>query len=250
MHQPDTLLERIERLEASNRRWKRAGTLLLSTVGALAVLSFARPPAPTPAGVLRGESLELSTPDGAPYARIFLDKDGFPMLAIEKDKAHALLTLNKPALFIRDEDGRRGAFFGFDTRGLGKAELTAANLVQGVRMVLRPDGSAGVFGVDEEGFDRASLEVAADGASQLTVRDPRGEVRGAFGNDAAGTTSMVLLDAVGRRRIGTVVPNEGQPFFSMEDEKEVPRLNATMDFDGAAHLDFLAADGSPGERIP
>ena len=96
--------------------------------------------------------MELTTPEGEIYARIFLN-EGSPMLLLKKGKepAHAVLTLNKPALHIRDEDGERAAFVGFDTRGLGKVEVTGKNLVDGVRMSVKPDGTAGVYALDSMG---------------------------------------------------------------------------------------------------
>jgi len=247
MQNESSLLARIERLERDNRRWKRAGSLLLLGLVGLVSAGFGRDSSD---GVLRGESLELSTPEGDVYGKVFLDGGGFPMFALQKDKARAIVTLNKPAVYVRNDDGLRGAFLGFDTRGLGKVELNGENLVDGVRMALKPDGSAGVYALDKEGYDRAALEYAAIGTATVSVRAPKGDVRGLMGTDAAGSSSMLLLDGNGLRRVGTVVQPDGMPLFQITDGKARPRLNATVDFDGRPRIEFLREDGAVGSRLP
>ena len=252
MEELPSVLARIDRLERDNRRLRRAGSLLLVGLAVALTVAFATPrtSAETPR-VLRGEQLELTTPEGEVYARIFLNQ-GSPMLLLRKgeEKAHVLLTLNQPALHIRNADGLRGAFVGFDTRGLAKVELNGENLVDGVRLSMKPDGTAGVYALDSDGFDRAGLEYASDGTSTVSVRGERGKVRGSFAADAAGNSSLVLLDPEGRRRIGEVVLADGTPILSLEDHRARQRANLTMDFDGAPRLEFLREDGRVAQRIP
>ena len=42
----------------------------------------------------------------------------------------------------------------------------------------------------------------------------------------------------------------GAPLLSMEDEKARPRVNMTMDFDGAPKIEFLREDGAASHRLP
>ena len=245
-------LERlVERMERENRRWKRAGTLLALGLVGLIAAGFREPTPCAPAdGILRGEKLKLSDSAGNTYAEISIDSSGSPLFVLKKDRAHVAMTLNKPALHIRSDDGESAAFIGFDTRNTGKVELTTREKNNAVRMSIRPDGTTGIYVLDEEGFDRVSIEHLSDGNTSLTLREAKNRVRTALGVDASGNSSVILLDSSGRRRVGMVVHPDGTPLLSMEDENASPRMNIRMEFDGSTQLEFVRPDGVKSHSFP
>ncbi len=242
------VLARLDRLERENRRWKRAGSLLGLALVVLFGAAFARPESQDK--ILRGEGLELTSPDGTVYARMLVNQ-GTPMFLLREEgkPGHVLLTLGSPAVQVRDNDGQRSAFLGFETSGIAKVELTGKQL-EGARLSMKPDGTAGVYALDRDGYDRAVLEHASDGTSSLSVRTEKGLVRGAMTSDAGSNSSVVLLDPAGRRRIGTVVSEDGTPTFAIEDARARQRVNFTTEFDGTPKLEFLREDGLTAHRYP
>jgi len=253
MNEPKSIEERLESLERENRRWRRAGTLAVLGCAAFVATGFGRSSASATApadGVLRGEKLELTNADGTVWASMGLDSAGFPLFLMEQNGAHVAMTLNKPAIHIREGKGLASAFLGFDTRGVGKVELMHGETKSGVRLSMRPNGDAGVYALDEQGFDRATMEYLVGGLSTLTLREPQGRVRSALTVDQEGNSSSILLDPSGRRRIGMLVKPDGAPLLSLEDESAVPRLNLKMEFDGSTQIEFLRPDGTKGKTIP
>jgi hypothetical protein len=172
------------------------------------------------------------------------------MLQMRKDKARAALTLSGPSFLLRGPDGVRSVFLGLDSRGTTRAELTGKSPQDGVRLVVQPDGSAGVYALDARGVERAALESLSTGHASLDVRDPERHVRASMGLDPGGNSSLVLLDARDRARIGSVVDAEGIPSLSMEDQEARPRANLTMGYDGAPRFELLRPDGTPIHRVP
>ncbi len=240
------IVARLDRLERENRRWKLAFGPCLAACTAACFASFQDPPAKE----LVAERFVLQGPDGEEYATLEMDGNQNPMLQLRKEKSRAALTLSGPGLLLRGPDGVRSAFLGIDTRGATKAELTGKSSQDGLRLVVQPDGAAGVYALDARGYERAALESLADGHSSLSVRGERSEVRGILGLDPKGNSSSILLDGSGRRRIGMVVQSDGTPTLSMEDEKARPRANLTMEFDGSPHWELLREDGKASHRVP
>ena len=242
---PD-IATRIECLERENRRWRR-GTVLLSVAMLSAItLSLARPDD----GLLEGKGLVLRDDAGVEYASLQLDSQGTPLLLIRKDESHAAITLSGPALHLRAPDGKRSVFLGVDTRGKTKLELTGENVMSGVRAVVHEDESSGVYLLDQEGYDRVTMETHPDAGSLVSLRGERSSLRAAFGLDQRGNASAILLDTSGRRRVGMLVQADGTPLVSIEDELGRPRANLTMKFDGTPRLEMLREDGQPSFTAP
>jgi len=240
------ILQRLERLERSNRRWKQIGSgLALGLLGMLS-LGFMAPRE----GVLKGQSLELSLPDGEVYASIKLDPKGFPLLHMTKGKSYALVSMQGPVLHMRGEEAHRSAYLGIDGTGHSKLELTANSTLDGARVTVKPDGTAGFYGLDDKGYDRFSLETTIHGNTSLNLYGPQRMLRSANALDAKGNASQMILDSSGRRRIGMVVLPDGNPTLTMTDEEERPRLNLSMDWDGTSKVEFLRADGQVGVEHP
>src|SRR5262245_8049600 len=219
MDQNADLLRRIARLERENRRIKLgvglAAALGLILLAAGSALPRASEPAPVQGKTLEVEKLVIKGADGKEAVSLGLDPQGAPLLLLRKDKATALLTVASPGLLLRGDDGRRGAFLGIDPRGVTKLDLSSEKLVDGVRLSVQADGSAGAYVLNNQGRERASMEWLSTGASQVTARDDRGVVRGFFGLDPTGNSSALLLDAAGRRRIGAVVQQDGAPLLEL-----------------------------------
>ncbi len=246
MQQQPDIAHLIQRLERENRRWRRGTVLLLVGLLSAITLSLARPND----GLLEGNGLVLRDDAGVEYASLQLDSQGAPLLLIRKDESHAAITLAGPALHMRAPDGKRSLFLGIDTRGKTKLELTGENVMSGVRVVVHEDESSGVYLLDQEGYDRVTMETHPETGSLISLRGERSAIRAAFGLDQRGNASTILLDASGRRRIGMLVQPDGTPLLSMEDELGRPRVNLTMKFDGTPRLEMLREDGQASYTAP
>lgn len=241
------LERRLERLERANRRWRNlaalAGLLLCASVAA----GLGRVPS-----VIEAERFVLKGADGAELAVLGVDQVGSPMLLLEHDKANALLTLSGPALSLRADDGKRGAFIGVDTKGESRLELRSERYLDGVRLVSKADGGSGMYLLDRDGHERGTAELTAEGHVLFTVRDAGRRVRGSFGLDANSIPNLVLLDALGRRRVGMLVQNddEGRPLFALEDGLGRTRAELTLDRDGSPSLALTRPDGQKSFQAP
>ncbi len=242
------LEQRLERLERANRRWRRAAALagLLFCAALSASLGRAGP------SVIEAERFVLKGADGAEHGVLGLDETGSPMLLLERGKANLLLTLSGPALSLRADDGKRGAFLGVDTRGESRLELRSERFLDGVRLVSKADGGAGLYLLDRDGGERGAAELTGEGNVLFSVRDAQRRVRGSFGLDANSIPNVVLLDSAGRRRIGMLVHGdaEGRPLFALEDGQGRTRAELTLDRDGSPNLSLTRPDGGKSFRAP
>ena len=242
----DDLHVRLERLERANRRWRHAALGCAVALTTLVAAGFARPRDE----VVEAQRFVLVDADGKETAVLGPDNLGNPHLLMRKDRAHALMTLSGPAVHMRGYDGKRSSFLGIDTTGATKLELTSDKVVDGVRLVVKKDGSSGVYVLDGTGRDRATLEAPSVGGALLTVRDERGELRGQLGVDPQALPSLLLYDGARARRIGMLVNDEGQPYLSLQDAGGRPRVNVTTLFDGTPRLELLRDDGRPAFEAP
>jgi len=251
MHDHQEVLDRLASLERDNRRWKLVGGLLALAALASVSIGFVSPR--VNAGgtdVVEAERFVLKGADGSEVGSLGLDAQGSPTLLMRKGASYALLTLSAPGLLIRGPDGKRGAFLGIDTAGSTLLELTSDRLQQGVKLATHEDGSASVTLRDAAGYPRATMEALATGDSIYTLRGEKGAIRGTFGLDSKGNASSLLLDTIGRRRIGMVVQADGTPVLSMEDDAARARANLTTKFDGSPTLELLREDGTASFEAP
>jgi hypothetical protein len=229
---PHDLLSRLDRLERANRRWRHVGIGLALALLALVATGFVHPRA----DVLEASRLVLKGADGEELVDLGTDAEGRPQLLMRHESSYAILTLAGPGLLLRGPDGRRSAFFGIDTRGATKLELTSDRVFDGVRLAVQPDGSAGAYLLNERGRERFALEALSDGSAFLNVRDEGGRPRALFGLDPNGTGTLLLLDSRGARRLGMVVPSDGEPILGLEDAQGRSRAQLTTRVDGAPLL--------------
>jgi hypothetical protein len=254
------LVQRIERLERENRRLKLSGgACVLALVGAVACGTSSSPseseaPPSTKAGqgTLVAQEIVLRAADGGDVARLGVDDMGYPFLTMNKGERRAILTLNGPGLLMRGDGGHRSAFMGFDSSQATRLELTSNGTLDGLRLAVQADGSAGVYARDRQGRERASLEYLSTGLAQLTARDANGRVQGVLGYEERGVSHMLLLDGAGRRRAGLVVDHQadGAPFLELDDAEARARAKLSLGSDGTPDLVLTRFDGQPAFRAP
>ncbi len=240
------VLDRLDRLERENRRYKLAAlttALLLFVWAACAV-------APQTRNTVSAERFVLVAPDGSEKATLELDSKGNPMLALRNGQASALLTTQGPSLLLRGPDGKTGAFLGIDSKNTSRMELTSHRLLDGVRLTAHEDGSAGVYVLDVNGRARGGLEAFGSGGAGLSFRDVQGRMRAQVGIDPAEVPNLILLDQGGARRLGMLVQAEGQPLLEVADERGQPRAQLTTQFDGSPRLEFRREDSGVILQIP
>src|SRR5262245_921277 len=209
------LLDRLDRLERENRRFKLVAgvsTLLLFTWTACSV-------APQAKNVVSAERFVLLATDGTEKGYLEVDPKGDPVLLLKNEKAQTILTTNGPSLLLRGTYGKTGAFMGIDSKNSSKLELCSKRIIDGVRLVTHEDGSAGVYVTDVTGRERGGLESLAPGGAAINLRDDAGRVRAQFGVDKASLPNLLLLDANGARRIGMILQEDDNALLEVEDAK-------------------------------
>jgi hypothetical protein len=257
MHAPDpALVLRIERLERTARRWRRAALFLPLVLAVALAAGAARPQQ----GVIESGRFVLRGAGGEELGALGADPSGRPFLLLQHEGRTALLTLVGPGLLLRGgAEGRRGAFLGVDTKGDARLELVSDRLVDGVRLVSRDDGTAGAFVLGPDGRDRASMELVGvreagkdepGFAARLGVNDEVGRVRAQLGLDPLGNAYLVLLDQLLRRRAGLLVPSGGEPHLSLLDQAQRERAELQLDADGIPSLRLLREDGGAAFEAP
>jgi hypothetical protein len=237
---------RLVRLERSQDRYRRvaiAASLACFAWTACGLL-------PQPADTLAAERFVLVGPDGSEKATLELDSKGNPLLLMRNGDASALLTTNGPSVLLRASDQKTGAYIGVDSKNTSRLELVSHRLLDGVRMSVHEDGSAGVYVLDTTGRERGSLESLATGNTALSFRDPNGQLRQQVGIDSANVPSLVQLDEDSVRRIGMLVQPDGHPLLEVADPKGRPRAQLTTLFDGSPSLDLKREDGAPAFHAP
>ncbi len=240
------VLDRLDRLERANRRYR----LVLVAAASLCFAWAACSVAPRAANVLTAERFVLVAEDGAEKAVLELDQEGNPMLTLRNGQASALLTTNGPSLLLRAQDGKTGAFVGVDTKSTSRVELFSHRLADGVRLSVHENGSAGVYVLDVNGRERGALESFAQGGAGLNFRDGQGRMHAHMGLDGENLPNLILMDGAGARRVGMVVQEDGNALLEMADERGQARLQFTTLFDGSPRLELKREDGSVSFQAP
>jgi hypothetical protein len=241
-----TVLDRLDRLERANRRYR----LALLGAGCLCLGWAACSVGADVKNVLAAERFALVATDGSEKAALELDQKGNPMLTLRSGSSFALLTASGPALLLRGADGKTGAFVGIDSRNASRLELCSHRLLDGVRLTTHEDGSAGVYVLDVNGRERGGLESYSKGGAALNFRDAQGKMRAHMGIGETSLPDVLLLDEAGGRRLGMLVLEDGNPLLEIADPRGDPRIQLTTLFDGSPRLQLLREDGSPSFEAP
>jgi hypothetical protein len=240
------VLDRLERLERENRRYKlSAAALGLACFGWVACGLV--PQAKT---TLSAERIVLLDSAGGEKAILEVDSKGNPMLVLRNKESTAVLTTDGPSLLLRGPDGKTSAFMSIDSKNTARLELTSHRLLDGVRLTAHADGSSGVYVLDTDGRNRGGLEAFGPGGAALNVRDGVGRVRGSLGLDANHVPNLLLLDAEGARRVGLIVQEDGNALLEVSDDRGRPRAQLSTQFDGSPVLEMKREDGSPSFHAP
>ena len=199
---------RLEALERTNRRWRRAAAALAAAAPALLLLGAARP---KPRTVEAGE-YRLVDEKGTLRASLSSRKATTAFfLADESGTVRARLALDGSArLELSDASGKPRASLAL--KADGAPELMVGTDKQArAALHVSAEGGAEISLVDSEDHPRAALTLAADGSPRLALYDEEGTLRTALGStplkevrsgssEMTGPSSLVLLD-----RKGTVV---------------------------------------------
>ncbi|MSR64034.1 MAG: hypothetical protein EXS08_16550 [Planctomycetes bacterium] len=240
------VLVRLERLERDNRRYKLAAAAAGLALFAWSACSLA-PQAKNP---LTSDRFVLVDAAGNEKAALELDAKGNPMLTLRNGPSTAVLTANGPSLLLRGPDGKTNAFLGIDSKNTSRLELASKRLLDGVRLTVHEDGSAGAYVLDLDGRPRGALEFLSSGGSALSLRDGQGHVRTQLGLDAHNQPNLVLLDEGGMRRMGMMVQQDGNPLLEVADDHGRPRAQLSTLFDGSPRLEMKREDGGSAFQAP
>lgn len=230
---------RLDRLERQNRRLRRGLAAVGGALALAATLGFASPAAEE----VRATKFVLTDAAGDTLGELAVDNTGAPYLMLRKERANAILAVNGPALSLRGDDGKRGAWIGVDPQGAAGVSVYGARLLDGVRLQAKPDGTSAVYLQNGEGRERVALETLLDGTSSVTARNRQGEVRAFFGMGKNDVPSALFFDEKGFRRLGMLVGPGGIPIFSLDDGTGRSRLELTERLDGTPRMRMVADDG-------
>lgn len=236
MSHDSSILARLENLERDNRRWRRcAGLLALLVLGTISMALVA----PT-ADEIKAKRFILVDDAGQSLGRWEADSQGHPQLHMIKGKDQVFLTTNNPGVLVRGGDGKRGAFMGIEPNGSVKLQLQSERFIDGMHLIVRPDGSNGLYSHDTKGYARANIQTMADGTSSFGIQDERGRIRAAMGLDESKTAHMVILDEQGQNRVGMLqAPRSVDPAQIVVQDGD-GRIRGEM---------FTNLDGAPGIKL-
>lgn len=196
----DELVERLERLEASNgllqgecRRWRRGG-LAMAAVGVILGITGAAA-ANRVAPLLEANEFVLRDHDGRPRAALTVREDGSPGLA------------------FLDRDGKVRLSFDLGSVDQGKAaktedpagprETPGMNIYDeagGLRaaLTIRSDGTPGLGLFDKDRQPRLSLDLCADGSAGLNLYGQAALLRAALAVRPDGSPGLGLFNEQGQ----------------------------------------------------
>lgn len=249
MQRETNVSARLARLEAQNRRLQGAVALLGLALFGLFAAGFAAPSRPANKE-LRAERFVLVDAAGAELGVLGADSQGSPNLLLRKDKASAILTLSGPALALRGDDGKKGAWLGMDTKGGVGLSLSGEKVLDGVRALVKADGSSGAYLLGPDGRERIGLELLQDGTAALSARDESGVPRVFAGLTGETLPGVLLLDANGKKRAGLLLQPGDLPLFSLDDERGQSRLELNQRFDGQTFLRTFGETGQASFEAP
>ena len=175
-----TVVERLEKVEAQNRRLKWAGVLVVVVVCAVVLMGQASPKK----RVVEAERFILRDAGGNMRAWLGVDAKNWVGLS----------------LFDKDEKPRVGLTVYAD----GSADLKLRDAEGTLRAGLEAsaDGKTNLVLYDVEERGRVGLFVLGDGLGGLSLYDAEGKNRVALGVESDGGPYLSFFDAGGKRRIG------------------------------------------------
>jgi hypothetical protein len=179
----DTVVERLDALEADNQRLRRMTTALFLAAGllvglcvALVVVAARRGLPGSIASVVESESFIVKDTDGNVRGAWGVADDGAMRLVLQDAAGRAALNLTLLS------DGSPGITF---TDSAGQSRLVLG---------LLPDQTTTLVFADQNGRTRTVLGLAPDGSSSLAFADRDGDTRAGLGLDQRGIGTFTLQE--------------------------------------------------------
>lgn len=179
----ETLIERVEALEADNARLRRITTSLF--IGA---------------GVLVGLLLALV---------VVTARRGFPGALANVVESNSFV--------VKDDDGNVRGAWGMADDGSSRLVLQNAQGQGSLTLTLLPDGSPGVSFTDSAGQSRMVLGLLPDQTTTLVFADRDGRTRTVLGLAPDGSSSLAFADEDGSTRAGLGLDTRGIGTFTLAE---------------------------------
>jgi hypothetical protein len=204
----DRLIERLDRLDRTNRRWK---VISGATAAALAVLVLVAAAAPRAPLLDQG-----GRPVGGAVSEVRAKRF---LLVDDTGKLRAVLgaaTGGAVSLGLLDNDDKIRSVLIVDANGTPRLEMLGADETRRVVLSVFPNRSGlGVFGEGARGG--AILDVAADGTVTFGLTDRKEHTRAGLLLLPDGTALLNLSDTTQRVRAALGIGNDGSPGLGMWD---------------------------------
>ncbi|MGE3535844.1 MAG: hypothetical protein AB7N91_00240 [Candidatus Tectimicrobiota bacterium] len=176
--QLQAIVQRLERLERANRRWKRLAVLGLALVGILPLLGAGKHDEPAVANEIQARAFVLVDREGTPLARLGLLPHGVWGLGFydQGKKSRLMLSIDHQGastLSLLSKDGKGGLLLSASGNGSTSVRFVDTQWKTRATLATWPDGSPFLQLADREGKERALLQytdVAATATGTLIKR--------------------------------------------------------------------------------
>ena len=222
----DSVLDRLVKVEAQNRRIRLAGAVVLSMVGTVLIMAQVRPPSQT----VEAERLVLR--DAMGMARIVLSsgegEDGAASLTLSDANGNprgvlVVLRSGVAGIALRDQRGRMRLVGQVDSGGAPSLRLLGADAKGRAELSFR-EGTAALVFKDSAGADRLVLDQTPQGGPHLSLT-------GALGDAGAGLS----------------LTSSGSPLLGLYHGRS--RTSLRLDDDGSTHLELYDQNGRLGAAL-
>lgn len=187
------MAQRIDALEAANKKLKRQGTLLLVITA-----------------VLLGIGVALV---------VTAARRGMRGLVPDVVESHEFV--------LRDKEGRIRGVWGADDQGAIRLVLQDYKSQSSIKLNLLDDGSSGLTFADSTGTARMVLAVLPDQTVNMVLGDSRGVARTVLGLNPNGGSTLAFADGGGTMRSGIGVDSRGRPMLSIANGGESAEPDST-----------------------
>lgn len=239
--------DRLEDLERTIRRWRRAAGILVGLIAALAgsawtVQSLSR------ASVVAKEVV-LADEGGATRARLALDEGGAPFLELRGPKGTRRARLGfegagAVVLGLFDEEGEERVGLGVAADRSPRLQLYGDGKRGGVEILARREGSSGVY-LHRESRTRLAMEVDAASRPRVALRDGEGAVRVGIAVWEEGQGTLSFLNGQGATRVGIGEREEGSAGLALYDAGGMVRGEVSLGADGTPRMALYDEAGRP-----
>ena len=186
-------MQRIDDLEAANRKLRRQGTLLTVVTAGLLGLGVAL--------------VVTAARHGMP---------GFVPDVVESRQ-----------FLLRDKEGRVRGAWGSDDQGAIRLTLQDYRNQSSIKLNLLDDGSSGLTFSDSAGTARMVIAVLPDQTVNVVMGDSRGVARTVLGLNPNGGSTLVFADGGGTTKSGIGVDSRGRAMLSIANPEVAAEPDST-----------------------